>query len=161
MRSPLENTDQPDYALDDFDTADLDARIKDAVPATDNPGETVDVPLDKIVLTEINSSADFSNPEQYAGMRREADMLSQMQLAVDQGADVETFHDWDKTNQIGHYSPYEYVRGYADVYHTYYDGNELIALEPKSDDTYDVINGRHRIYVCREAGLKTVPAKII
>ena len=139
----------------------MDARISDAASVSDGPVGTSNVPLEKINSTDINAPSGFKSPEPYIGMRREADMLRQMQPALEQGADVETFHDWDKANQIGHYSPDKYVRGYADVYHTYYDGNELIALESKGDGTYDVINGRHRIYACRVAGLKTVPARIV
>ena len=139
----------------------MDARISDAVTVSDAPSGTSNIPLEQINPTDVNAPSDFKSPEQYAGMSREADMLKQMQPTVEQGGDVETFHNWDKANQIGHYSHNKYVRGYADVYHTYYDGNELIALEPKGDGTYDVINGRHRVYACREAGLKTVPAKII
>lgn len=79
---------------------------------------------------------------------------------MEQGANADTFDEWDKANQIGHYSPDRYVRGYVDAYRSYY-GDEPIALDPKPDGTYDVINGRHRIVAAREAGLKSIPARVL
>lgn len=49
------------------------------------------------------------------------------------------------------------MRGYSDVYHSCY-GDEKIAFEAKPDETYDVINGRHRIAAARDAGLTKIPA---
>jgi hypothetical protein len=137
-----------------------DRRVRDAV-ASDRLDGTTNVELSRINPTDVKSPNDFNSPEQYAGMRREAEMLKQMQPTIEQGATVDTFDEWDRANQIGHYSPDQYVRGYVDVYHTYYDGSEPVALEPKGDGTYDVINGRHRIYAVHQAGLKTIPARIV
>ncbi len=141
-------------------STEADARVRDAV-ASDRPGGTSNVELSQINLTDVKSPNDFKSPEQYAGMRREAEMLKQIQPTIEQGATVDTFDGWDRANQIGHYSPDQYVRGYVDVYHTYYNGSEPVALEPKGDGTYDVINGQHRIYAVHEAGLKTIPARIV
>jgi hypothetical protein len=82
-----------------------------------------------------------------------------MQPALEQGANADTFDGWDKANKIGHYSPDQYVRGYNDVYRSYY-GDEKIALEAKANGTYDVINGRHRIAAARDAGLTRIPALV-
>jgi len=136
-----------------------DARIKKAAQVSDKQGGISNVKLDQINQSDITSAADFKDPEKYAGMRREADMLKQMQPALEGGADVETFHSWDQANQIGHYSQEGYVRGYADTYNSYF-GDESIGLTPKGDGTYDVLNGRHRLVTTREAGLEYVPARI-
>jgi len=138
----------------------LESRIQEAVPLADRTQGVSNVELSNINQTDIQSAEDFADPEKYAGMRRETEMLTQMEPALSQGADVETFHQWDEANQIGHYSPDRYVRGYADVYHSYH-GDEAVALSGKGDGTYDVINGRHRIAVAREAGLQKIPAKVI
>ncbi|MBK7179386.1 MAG: hypothetical protein IPH82_19770 [Chloroflexi bacterium] len=138
----------------------LESRLQDAAPVSDRTPGISNVELSQINPTDIQSASDFANPEQYAGMRREAEMLKQMEPSLNQGADVETFHQWDQVNQIGHYTPDGYVRGYADVYHSYH-GDEAVALSGKGDGTYDVINGRHRIAVAREAGLQKIPAKIL
>lgn len=142
------------------DKAALESRLQDAAPVSDNGSGISNVELSKINSTDIQSASDFANPEQYAGMRRETEMLKQMEPALSQGADVETFHQWDQANQIGHYTPDGYVRGYADVYHSYH-GDEAVALSGKGDGTYEVINGRHRITAARDAGLQKIPARIL
>ena len=143
-----------------IDKEGLESRVQEATPVSDRANGISDVELNQINSTDIQSASDFDNPEKYGGMRREAEMLKQMEPALNQEADVETFHQWDQANQIGHYSPDSYVRGYADVYHSYH-GDEAVALSAKEDGTYDVINGRHRIAVAREAGLQKIPAKIL
>jgi len=143
--------------VEQVDAVKVEQRIRDAQPVNDNLNGTTNVPLDRINPTDIQSANDFKNPEQYAALCREATMLDQMQPALTQGANVDTYDAWDKQNKIGHYSPNEYIRGYNDVYHSYY-GDEKIALEAKPNGTYDVINGRHRIAAARDAGLTTIPA---
>ena len=148
-------------AGDSFDSSGLEARVQDAGSVSDNTNGVTDIPLDKVNLTGVDSPADFRSPDQYAGMYREAKMLDQMQPALAQGADADTFDAWDKANQIGNSSTDSYVRGYTDVYHTYYDGSEVVAVERRPDGTYDVTNGRHRIFAARQAGLSTIPAKVL
>lgn len=158
---PEFESEQFEQPANKFESAAAEARLKDATSISDNTDRIQNVELNRINSTDIRSSADFNHPEQYASLRREAAMLKQMQPAIAQGADVETFHAWDKANQIGHYSPGQYVRGYADVYHSYYDGAETVAVTAKPDGTYDVINGRHRIVAARDAGLTHLPARIL
>lgn len=138
----------------------IESRVQEAAPIVDRVEGISNVELSTINQTDIQSAEDFADSEKYAGMRRETQMLTQMEPALSQGADVETFHQWDEANQIGHYSPDQYVRGYADVYHSYH-GDEAVALSGNGDGTYDVINGRHRIAVAREMGLQKIPAKIL
>lgn len=143
------------------DSVDLNARVSDASPVSDRPDDIDFVDLDKINANEIQSAADFNNPEKYNALHREAEMLGQMEPSLEQGADSELYHSWDESNQIGQYSPEAHVRGYADVYGSYYTGGETVALDPKPDGGYDVINGRHRICAARDAGLTRIPAKVL
>lgn len=160
FESRYAESDQGESAMDRLDSTGLERRIKDAQPVSDHVGPIANVQLDRINPTDIQSADDFKSPEQYAGMRHEAARLGQIQPALEQGANADTFDKWDKANQIGHYSPDRYVRGYVDAYRSYY-GDEPIALDPKPDGTYDVINGRHRIVAAREAGLKSIPARVL
>lgn len=153
-------SDQIKNPSDDLNAVNLESRIRDAQPVSDKSAGITNVSPDQINATDIQTANDFKNPEQYAGMRREATMLGQMQPALEQGANADTFDAWDKSNQIGHYSPKEYIRGYNDVYNSYF-GDEAIALDPKADGTFDVINGRHRLVAARDAGLTQIPAKVI
>ena len=160
MYHRFESDQVEQQALQPSDSAGLEARVRDAQPVSDKTGGITNVELDCINATDTKSAADFEDPQKYAGMRREAEMLKQMEPALEQGADVETFHSWDQANQIGHYSPANYVRGYADAYHSYH-GSEAVAVEPQADGSYNVLNGRHRIVAARDAGLKKIPAKIV
>jgi len=156
--NPFE-TDQIEKQASKIDARQLEKRIRDAEPVNDKPNVVMDVPLDRINPTDIQTANDFKSTEQYAALRREATMLGQMQPALEQGANADTFDAWDKSNKIGHYSPDQYVRGYTDVYRSYH-GDEKIALEAKANGTYDVINGRHRIVAARDAGLTRIPSLV-
>lgn len=160
MNHRFESDQVEQQALQPSDSAGLEARVRDAQPVSDKTGGITNVELDRINATDINSAADFEDPQKYAGMRREAEMLKQVEPALEQGADVENLHSWDQANQIGQYSPGNHMRGYADAYHSYH-GSEAVAVEPQSDGSYNVLNGRHRIVAARDAGLKRIPAKIV
>ena len=139
----------------------LEAKLGQTENVTRNsavPEDVEKVPVDKINNPDVNGPEDFSSPEQYASFRREAEMLKQMQPAMEQGAGPETWDAWDKHNQIGHHTPDGYTRGYTDVYKGYYE-NDTIALEQRGDQ-YEILNGRHRAYVAQEAGLEEVPARV-
>lgn len=160
LELPLTEKDQLEKQAQQVERASLDQRIRDAQPVTDQPGDIQFIDLKRINANEIQSPADFKSSEQYAGQLREAQMLKQMMPYLEQGANPEMFEQWDKANQIGHYSPDTYVRGYTDVYKSYY-GDEKIGLELKPNGTYDALNGRHRIYVARAAGLEKIPAQVV
>jgi hypothetical protein len=153
-------TEQFEQPANKFETSGLESRIKDAQPVSDQASGMTNVELSRINANDVQSAADFKSPEQYAGMRREAEMLKKMQPALAQGTDVETFHQWDQAHHIGQYSEGQHVRGYADVYQSYH-GPEAVAVEAKPNGTYDVINGRHRIVAARDAGLQQVPAQVL
>lgn len=139
----------------------LEAKLGQTEDVTRNPhvpDDIENVPLDQINNPDIRGPGDFASPAEYASYRREAEMLDQMQPALEQGAGPETWDAWDQHNQIGAYTPEGYTRGYTDVYQGYYK-NDTIALEQRGDQ-YEILNGRHRVYVAQEAGFKTVPARV-
>lgn len=160
MESQALENNGADHRTDQFDMRAIERRMREGTAASDRPDNISSVELDRINPTDIQSAADFDNPQQYKALFREAQMLQQMNPALKQGADVEMFHTWDKANAIGQYSPDAHVRGYADVYHSYH-GTDAIALDPRPDGTFDVINGRHRIVAARDAGLREVPARVV
>jgi len=160
MESQAPESNGIDHQTDQIDMRAIERRVQEGTAASDRPDRISSVELDKINPTDIQSAADFDNPQQYNALFREAQMLQQMDPALKQGSDVETFHAWDQANAIGQYSPGAHVRGYADVYHSYH-GSDAIALDRRPDGTFDVINGRHRIVAARDAGLREVPARVI
>lgn len=167
MGSSFENSyvesDQTKDQARQFEAAGLDARVKDAVPLSDRPADMAMVDLDRVNATDLGLVNNTGEVQKRAELRREAEMLKQMEPVLDQGANADTFDSWDKANGIGQYSfdRYDqYVWGYEDAYRSYY-GPEAVAVEPKPDGTYDVLNGRHRIEAAREAGLNRIPARIV
>lgn len=167
MSRSLENSqvesDQAKDQAEQFEAAGMDARIKDAAPISDRPRDMAMVDLDSINTTDLGPADSPGEVQKRAAFRREAEMLKQMGPALDQGANADAFDSWDKANGIGQYSfdRYDrYVRGYGDVYRSYH-GPEAIAVEPKPDGAYNVLNGRHRIEAAREVGLKKVLARIV
>jgi hypothetical protein len=145
------------------DSARLESRVRDAAPMSDRPADMKMVELDRIGPTDLGPADSPGEAQERAGLRREAEMLKQMQPALEQGANADAFASWDKANGIGHYSfeRYDrYVRGYEDVYHSYC-GPDAVAVEFKPDGGCNVLNGRHRIEAAREVGLKKIPARII
>jgi hypothetical protein len=160
LELPLGEKDELEKQTQQVEGASLEQRIRDAQPITDQSSSVQFVDLERINPNEIQSPADFKSPAEYAEQLREAHMLKQMLPALEQGVDPELFDQWDQANQIGHYSPERYVRGYTDVYHAYY-GAERIGLERRPDGTYDVLNGRHRIFAARQAGLEKIPAQVL
>ncbi|MGB8645459.1 MAG: hypothetical protein WCF84_09495 [Anaerolineae bacterium] len=157
---PMES-DRYGQGSDQINAASLENKLKQAKPLESDQNTITNVSLDQINLTDINSPSDFKSPEQYASMRREAEMLKYVKPAVEQGATADTFQSWDQQADIGSYTPNGYTRGYLDVYHTYYDLPNAVALTPHGDGTLDITNGRHRVYVTREAGFTNIPARIL
>lgn len=51
------------------------------------------------------------------------------------------------------------LRRTADVYDLFLGSNRILA-ERRSDGTLDVVNGRHRLLIARELGIKTLPGKL-
>jgi hypothetical protein len=122
------------------------------------PGGTEMVKVAEIEDPSFNGPEDF-RPGSYDSLKREIQMHEQMRPYIEQSHGLDTFDQWDAHNKIGAYSEQGYVRGYRDVYHAYY-GNDAIALSQRPDGSYEIINGRHRIALAREVGIKQLPARV-
>lgn len=114
-----------------------------------------DVPVDKIDMSDspVQDTGDFqkvSHEEMAEGFRK---LEEEVRPAVERGADGDYFYQLDQECGL------DYEHGYRRVYDAFY-GDSSIRLD-KVDDTYDVVNGYHRLAVARELGLKTVPARVI
>jgi len=113
------------------------------------------VPVDKIDLSDtyINGPEDFkkvSHDEVVRGIRT---LQSEIRPAVENGADKEHFRNLD------HQRGLEYPNGSQRIYESFY-GQDAIRLD-KIGDRYLVENGYHRLYVAKELGLDTIPARVI
>jgi len=169
MGSSFENNDiESDQTKDQtrqFEAAGLDDWISDTAPFSDKPRDMAMVDLDRIDPSDLGPAESSGEVQKRAELRREAEMLKQMEPALQQTerANADSFDSWDKANGIGQYSfdRYDhYVRGYGDVYRSYF-GPEAVAVEPRPDGNFAVLNGRHRIEAAREVGLKKIPARVV
>jgi hypothetical protein len=71
----------------------LETRMQEAAPVSDRTQGIHNVELSKINSPDIQSAHDFADPGKYAGMRREAEMLKQMEPALNQGADQDFINE--------------------------------------------------------------------
>jgi hypothetical protein len=114
-----------------------------------------DVPVDKIddSDTYVNSTDDFHKVSHEEMVRGFNTLQSDVRPAVEKGADVEHFRKLDQQRGL------EYENGTQRVYEAFY-GKDAVRLD-KVGDRYLATNGFHRIYVAKELGLATIPARVI
>ncbi|MCP4351970.1 MAG: hypothetical protein GY795_41435 [Desulfobacterales bacterium] len=103
---------------------------------------------------DIKDDSDFSK----TSMSRMKDGFRKLQkmMPVIQSNEGSKGEYWFSKDQKWELS---YEQGYQRVYEAFY-GSEPIRLE-KRGDNYSIINGRHRIMVAKQMGIKTIPADIV
>ena len=114
-----------------------------------------DVPVDKIDASDtyVNGLEDFhkvSHEDMVNGLRT---LQRDVHPAVESGADKEYFQNLDQKHGL------DYPNGTQKIYESFY-GQDAIRLD-KIGDRYMVENGYHRIYVAKELGFPTIPARVI
>jgi hypothetical protein len=112
-------------------------------------------PLDRIDTSESGVTGRESfRKTGYATMREGTQRLDEVVLpAVRNGAGGEHFAAMDAQRGL------DYEHGYQRVYDAFF-GDDSLRLDARADGSYGVTNGYHRIYVARELGLRTLPARI-
>jgi hypothetical protein len=55
---------------------------------------------------------------------------------------------------------YDYEHGYQRIYDAFY-GTDAIRLDGSAGGQHTVVNGYHRLYVARQLGITSVPARIV
>ncbi len=113
------------------------------------------VSLDQIDLSDspVTGTGDFqkvSAQEVTEGFRKLQDVVAP---AVAQGADGDYFSQLDAAQGL------DYAHGYRRIYDAFY-GQGAIRLD-KVGDRYQVVNGYHRLFIARQLGIKTIPARVI
>lgn len=102
----------------------------------------------------VSGSADFkkvSEPEMRAGIEKLQEMRPVIESGL--GANSDYWADYDRRRGL------EYVGGYQRVYEAFY-GDDCIKV---NDDggSYDIDNGRHRIWLAKRMGVRQLPMRII
>lgn len=102
----------------------------------------------------VSGGADFrkiSEPEMRAGIEKLQEMRPVIESGL--GANSDYWADYDRRRGL------EYVGGYQRVYEAFY-GDDCIKV---NDDggSYDIDNGRHRIWLAKRMGVGQLPMRII
>lgn len=132
----------------------------ESVPGQDATSEWVDrgildVPVADLPDPEgIEGSADFhklSAIEMKAGL----DRLEEMKPAIASGKGANSDHWAEHDREHG----LDYEHGYQRVYEAFF-GNDAIRLN-KDGDRYDIVNGRHRVWLAKRMDINDLPARVM
>jgi hypothetical protein len=105
-------------------------------------------------IEDINGPGDFhkvSLIEMQAGLQRLQEMLPVIQSGAGAGSDY--WADYDRAHGL------DYPNGSQRVYEAFY-GQDAIRVECTGEG-YDVIDGRHRIWLARRMGWVRLPVRVI
>jgi len=108
--------------------------------------------IDTSDMTHVNGPEDFkkvSHDEMAEGFQK---LKTVVQPGIEKGAGGDDFYELDQQQGL------DYANGYQRVYDAFY-GGDAIKLEKDGED-YRVINGAHRLFVAKELGIQTVPARV-
>jgi hypothetical protein len=103
--------------------------------------------------SHVKSKEDFhkvSYEDMVEGFRK---LNSVVLPGIQEGASGEDFSQMDDQQGL------DYEHGYRRIYDAFY-GAGAIHLNKLGENSYDIDNGYHRIFVARDMGLETIPAKV-
>lgn len=113
----------------------------------------VDVPVADLPQPEgVNGPQDFDHHISYSDAVRANEQLQTMKPQIDSGYKSDDFADLDKKNGL------DYANGQQRVYDLYY-GSDPVTLD-KDGNNYDIVSGRHRIFIAQESGNDYIPALV-
>jgi hypothetical protein len=113
------------------------------------------VSVDDLPIPEdISDASDFQKvpiDEMKAGLKKLQEMLPVIESGV--GASKEYWSKIDNERGL------EHPDGYLHIYETFY-GHEAIRVE-KSGDKWDIVNGRHRVWLAKQMGISKLPVNLV
>lgn len=113
----------------------------------------VDVPVEDLPAPEdVSSPADFDHHITWEDAQAATNRLPEIQKQVNAG---KTGDDFSMSDQAKGLSDEQGDRKIFDLYY----GSDPIRLD-KDGTEYTILAGRHRIFAAKEAGLKTIPARV-
>lgn len=161
MQGALEQARDEQAALDQAARADAaateGARPSYARERTEGTSEWIDrgirdVPVDKLPQPEGVSADNFDHHIAYEDAVKAAEEYDRMRPLIDQGLTSEDFAAMDRT------AGRDWEHGQQRVYDLFHGSNAVHVT--KDGDQYDIIDGRHRIFVAKERGSQTMPARV-
>lgn len=154
-------------ATDDIEVLALEAKenldaidVLEELPEQPDRDEWVDRGMRDVPVADLPEPQDIqddndfhkvSEDEMRAGLER----LQEMQAAIESGdgASSDYWATFDEQRDL------DYEHGYRRIYDALY-GQDAIRLV-RDGDQYDIINGRHRVWLARRMGIETLPARVI
>ncbi|MCL4266955.1 MAG: hypothetical protein KJ069_27495 [Anaerolineae bacterium] len=113
----------------------------------------VDVPTADLPWPEdVHGPQDFDHHISYPEAVQATYELQRMKPLIEQGYTRDDFAQADRIQGV------DYANGRQQVYDLFY-GSNAITLD-KDGNNYDIVNGRHRIFVAKEQGLDSIPAHV-
>lgn len=100
----------------------------------------------------VNGPEDFDHHISYPDAVRANERLQEMKPQIDSGFKSDDFAELDKQNGL------DYANGQQRIYDLYY-GSDPITLD-KDGQNYDIVSGRHRVFVAQESGTDFIPARV-
>ena len=102
----------------------------------------------------VSGEKDFRKISE-SDMRSGIERLQKMKPVIESGAgaNADYWADYDKKHGL------DFSGGYQRVYEAFY-GPDCIKVN-KDKDTYDIDNGRHRIWLAKQMGVKQLPMKVV
>jgi hypothetical protein len=118
------------------------------------------VAIEDVSVANLPTPEGISGPEDFKKyeldtLRSGIEKLQEMKPAIDNGTgnSSDYWYEYDQAHELG------VPDGYKIVYDSYY-GNDHIRVE-KSGDSYDIINGRHRIWLAKQMGIESLPMEVV
>lgn len=113
----------------------------------------IDVPVADLPQPEgVNGPQDFDHHITYPDAVAASRQLQEMKPQIDGGYKSDDFAALDRKNGL------DYAGGRQRVYDLFYGGDPVSVT--KDGNKYDIDSGRHRIYIAKEAGYDTIPARV-
>jgi hypothetical protein len=103
---------------------------------------------------DISNALDFQKipvDEMKAGLK----MLQEMLPIIESGVGASNEYWTKRDNELG----LDYPNGYLRIYEAFY-GHDAIRVE-KSGNNYDIVNGRHRVWLAKQIGIGRLPVSLV
>ncbi len=157
-------TDQLKSALGE----DSSGKAKDNVAKlTDMMEKKEFVPPERVTITEvpiadlpmpegISGAEDFKSSSSLEALQSGIGKLQEMKPVIDNGVgnNSDYWGDYDAAHGL------DVPNGYRIVYDSYYGSNDHIRVD-KDGDRYDILNGRHRIWLAKQMGVESLPMEVV
>jgi hypothetical protein len=103
---------------------------------------------------DISNALDFQKipvDEMKVGLKK----LQEMMPIIESGVGASNEYWTKRDNELG----LDYPNGYLRIYEAFY-GHDAIRVE-KSGNNYDIVNGRHRVWLAKQIGIGRLPVSLV